>query len=85
MQFKLLIINCRAQLAFQFSARVDNILHLAIEKTQHIPAGSLGLIHGNIRLLQQFFYVPFMLVEQGGANAGRAVVFVSIKLVELPQ
>ena len=80
---ELLLLKCFAQFAFQSYAGVDGVLHLRVEEAQGVAAGFLGLIHGDVGLLQQLLYRLLVIAEQGGTDAGGAVVFVRGKLVRL--
>ena len=59
----------------QLQARTDGLLHRRVKKAQGILAGSLGLVHGQVRTLHQFMAVDQLVVEQQHADAGGAAQF----------
>ena len=62
-------------------ALVDGDLHLRIKKAQGIAPLRLHLVHGNVGLLEQVHRRLHVLPNQGGANAGGAVVGVGVQQI----
>src|SRR5471032_902831 len=58
-------------------------LHVRIEETQRVAPHFLRLVHGEVRLLQEFVDGSLIAPEHSRANAGRTAVIDVVKLVRL--
>ena len=65
-QLKLPLRQACAHVQLQRRPLTDGGLHLGIVKAQSIPAGRLGLVHGQIRALEQFIDFAQRLHDVGG-------------------
>ena len=74
MQNELAIPNGEPQRGLQNRPGGERALHLRVEEAQRIAPGRLGLIHGDIGLLEQFVHASPGIDEQRDAEAGRAVM-----------
>ena len=69
-QHELVAQKALAQVSLQGCACRGSGLHLGVKKAQGIAASRLGLIHGQIRTLEQLVHRVGVLVKQGHTNAG---------------
>ena len=81
LQQELILGEGGAQVAFQRGAARHGGLHVGVEKAQRAAPGRLGLVHGQVGLLQQLAHAGASVVERGDANAGRAAVLVASQQV----
>ena len=64
-------------------AVITTRLHVRIEETQGVAPRFLGLVHGQVGLLQQFIDARSVAAEQGDADAGGAVIVDIAELIGL--
>ena len=77
MQRELLLRQGGAQVGLERHMLVHGLLHARVEKAQRAAPGHLGLVHGQVGLLEQLSHGGGLIIEQGHAYAGRAAVLVA--------
>ena len=70
-----------AQVCLEPGAGRDHSLHVGVEKAQRVAPGGLGLVHGQVGLLEQFAHAGLVAGERRHANAGRAAVLVALQRI----
>ena len=82
MQEEAFLLDGDAHLRLHGGALHYGRLHGGIEEANRISAGRLGLIHGEIRPLQQLLDRIGLVQEQGDADAGRTVDLLFIQPID---
>ena len=80
-QLEMEIFDRQAQFVFERCVRIDEGLHLRVEKAHGVAARFLGLVHRDVGLFHQFLDRHLAAAEQGRAYAGRAAALIQAKLV----
>ncbi|MNF58912.1 hypothetical protein D3C84_404890 [compost metagenome] len=81
MKKEFVVLQALAQVYFQSGACRGNRLHFRIEEAHGIAARRLGAIHRQVSALQNIVRCAQLPLEQRNAEAGGAVVLISIQLV----
>ena len=84
-QLELLLLHGLTQLGLECGAFGHRRLHGRIEKAQRVAPGALGLVHGQVGLLEQVVNARLPFGEQCHADAGAAIVRLPRQLVRLVQ
>ena len=85
MQDKLPLAQAFAQRCRQGRLGRCGRLHLWVKEAQRVAAGRLGLVHGQIGLLEPVGQALRMVVQQGHADAAGAVIRLAGQFVGLRQ
>ncbi|MNT39415.1 hypothetical protein D3C72_1756610 [compost metagenome] len=85
MQHKLLALQALADIALQHRPRGRGGLHGRIKEAQRVAPLRFGLVHGQVRALEQLLHRLLRVAEQGDPDAGGAVHLGAIHQVRLVQ
>ncbi|MCY1330982.1 hypothetical protein D9M69_166320 [compost metagenome] len=80
-QQQVLVLQALAQVGFQPRPCGGHRLHFRIEEAQGVAARRLGAIHRQVGALHDVVHRVHLPLEQGDAEAGRAVILVAVQVV----